>query len=59
MCAIYFSPTSQKDIKNIFSNDGTFLDQFKQLKDTKKFDAKLKSFNKARDHGDKNYKYDI
>ncbi|XP_018579255.1 arginine-glutamic acid dipeptide repeats protein isoform X2 [Anoplophora glabripennis] len=49
------SPTSQKDVKNIFSNDGTFLDQFKQLKDAKKFDAKLKSFNKFRDHGDKSY----
>ncbi|KAJ8917195.1 hypothetical protein NQ315_012687, partial [Exocentrus adspersus] len=48
------SPTTQKDVKNIFSNDGSFLDQFKQMKDAKKIDAKLKSF-KSRDHTDKSY----
>ncbi|KAJ8952932.1 hypothetical protein NQ318_006549 [Aromia moschata] len=49
------SPTnSQKDVKNIFSNDGSFLDQFKQMKDTKKFESKVKSFNKLKDL-DRNY----
>ncbi|KAJ8984649.1 hypothetical protein NQ317_009877 [Molorchus minor] len=43
------SSAGQKEVKNIFSNDGSFLDQFKHLKDAKKFDSKLKSFNKSKD----------
>lgn len=33
---------------NQFSNDGSFLNQFKQLKDKKK-DSKFKTFNKYKD----------
>ncbi|XP_030763681.1 bromodomain-containing protein 4 isoform X2 [Sitophilus oryzae] len=33
---------------NVFSNDGSFLDQFKQLKD-KKTESKFKAFNKFKD----------
>lgn len=48
---------SKFDLKNYnqFSNDGSFLDQFKQLKD-KKMDQKLKSFRTSQD---KNYRYDF
>ncbi|XP_063909039.1 arginine-glutamic acid dipeptide repeats protein-like isoform X2 [Zophobas morio] len=49
------SPPKKVDIKkstgfNLFSNDGSFLDTFKQMKD-KKLDSKLKSF-KSKDHGE-------
>lgn len=33
---------------NLFSNDGSFLDQFKQMKD-KKSESKFKAFNKFKD----------
>lgn len=33
---------------NLFSNDGSFLDQFKQLNNKKK-DPKFKTFNKYKD----------
>ncbi|KAF5270351.1 hypothetical protein FQR65_LT05539 [Abscondita terminalis] len=44
------SKITMKDLKsyNQFSNDGSFLDQFKQLKD-KKLDQKLKSFRNSQD----------
>lgn len=43
------SPELKKSLSsfNIFSNDGSFLDQFKQIKE-KKMDQKLKSFKRER-----------
>ncbi|XP_060526099.1 uncharacterized protein LOC132701865 isoform X2 [Cylas formicarius] len=41
-------------IVNIFSNDGSFLDQFKQMKE-KKVESRLKSFNKFKEREDKNF----
>ncbi|CAH1155218.1 unnamed protein product [Phaedon cochleariae] len=45
--------SSKSDIElknnNAFSNDGSFLDQFKQLKETKKTDSKPRSFNRSKD----------
>lgn len=41
-----FSPVPKEDPKkqlNVFTNDGSFLDQFKQMKD-KRLDSKLRSF---------------
>ncbi|XP_074038988.1 uncharacterized protein isoform X2 [Leptinotarsa decemlineata] len=50
--------SNQKDGKNVFSNDGSFLNQFKQIKESKKLDLKPKSFNKLKDRFDKSYSDD-
>ncbi|CAH0553669.1 unnamed protein product [Brassicogethes aeneus] len=57
------STTKKEDTKaeiNVFSNDGSFLDQFKQMKD-KRLDSKLKSFRQREhsfsdDHNKNRYK---
>lgn len=53
----FFSiPVSQKEVKNIFTNDGSFLDQFKQLKD-KRLESKIKSFGSSKENSERNYRY--
>ncbi|XP_057658879.1 SURP and G-patch domain-containing protein 1-like isoform X1 [Diorhabda carinulata] len=47
------SNCGNKEVKNIFSNDGSFLNQFKQLKETKKLDSKFKGFNRSKGRHDK------
>lgn len=49
--------TNQKELKNIFSNDGSFLDQFKQMKDKSRIESKIKSFGNSKENGEKNYRY--
>jgi len=49
---MFYSATQVKEATksglNLFSNDGSFLDQFKQLNNKKK-DPKFKTFNKYKD----------
>lgn len=49
--------TNQKEVKNVFSNDGSFLDQFKQLKDKSRLESKIKSFGNSKENSEKNYRY--
>ncbi|KAG5892651.1 hypothetical protein JTB14_025445 [Gonioctena quinquepunctata] len=52
------SNASSPSQKNIYSNDGSFLDQFKQIKESKKLDSKAKNLNKMKDRFDKSYSDD-
>ncbi|CAG9861322.1 unnamed protein product [Phyllotreta striolata] len=47
------SDAANSEIKNVFSNDGSFLEQFKQMKEVKKTDTKYKSFNKSKGRHEK------
>lgn len=50
-------PDNQKELKNIFSNDGSFLDQFKHMKDKSRLESRIKSFSNSKENSEKNYRY--